>query len=260
MSIEEGVEFFAALPAIARHLKTLNEVGLGYVRLGQPAPTLSGGEAQRVKLASELQKRSTGRTLYVLDEPTTGSALRGHPQAARRAGQARRQRQHGGGDRAQPGRDQDRRLADRHGSGGRLPGWHGDRRGHAGGDRGQPALVHRASSCDRSWTAARCRSATRSRPWWTPADARVQGATKKAAEDREVGRRRRRRRPRRRRPCHGEEDSRHDDRRSRRRSPRRRSPKTAPSSRRGPSEHRSRRPPRRAANGGTTRPSARLAG
>jgi excinuclease ABC subunit A len=72
MSIEEGVDFFAALPSIARHLKTLNEVGLGYVRLGQPAPTLSGGEAQRVKLASELQKRSTGRTLYVLDEPTTG--------------------------------------------------------------------------------------------------------------------------------------------------------------------------------------------
>src|SRR6478735_7728048 len=72
MSIEEGVDFFAALPAIARHLKTLNEVGLGYVRLGQPAPTLSGGEAQRVKLASELQKRSTGRTVYVLDEPTTG--------------------------------------------------------------------------------------------------------------------------------------------------------------------------------------------
>jgi len=72
MSIEEGVEFFAALPSIARHLKTLNEVGLGYVRLGQSAPTLSGGEAQRVKLASELQKRSTGRTLYVLDEPTTG--------------------------------------------------------------------------------------------------------------------------------------------------------------------------------------------
>jgi excinuclease ABC subunit A len=72
MPIEEAADFFAALPAIARHLKTLNEVGLGYVRLGQPAPTLSGGEAQRVKLASELQKRSTGRTLYVLDEPTTG--------------------------------------------------------------------------------------------------------------------------------------------------------------------------------------------
>src|SRR3954454_9109620 len=62
MPIEEAVEFFAAIPAIARHLKTLVEVGLGYVRLGQPATTLSGGEAQPVKLASELQKRSTGRT------------------------------------------------------------------------------------------------------------------------------------------------------------------------------------------------------
>ena len=72
MPIEEAADFFAAVPAIARHMKTLNDVGLGYVRLGQPAPTLSGGEAQRVKLASELQKRSTGRTIYVLDEPTTG--------------------------------------------------------------------------------------------------------------------------------------------------------------------------------------------
>ena len=72
MPIEEAAEFFAAVPAIARHMTTLNQVGLGYVRLGQPAPTLSGGEAQRVKLASELQKRSTGRTVYVLDEPTTG--------------------------------------------------------------------------------------------------------------------------------------------------------------------------------------------
>jgi excinuclease ABC subunit A len=72
MPIEEATDFFSAIPAIHRHLKTLNDVGLGYVRLGQPAPTLSGGEAQRVKLASELQKRSTGRTVYVLDEPTTG--------------------------------------------------------------------------------------------------------------------------------------------------------------------------------------------
>ena len=72
MPIEEAAEFFAAVPAISRHLKTLVDVGLGYVRLGQPAPTLSGGEAQRVKLASELQRRSTGKTVYVLDEPTTG--------------------------------------------------------------------------------------------------------------------------------------------------------------------------------------------
>ena len=72
MPIEEAAEFFAAVPPIARHMKTLCEVGLGYVRLGQPATTLSGGEAQRVKLSSELQKRSTGSTVYVLDEPTTG--------------------------------------------------------------------------------------------------------------------------------------------------------------------------------------------
>ncbi|SHG81841.1 excinuclease ABC subunit A [Jatrophihabitans endophyticus] len=72
MPIEEAAEFFAPIERIARHLRTLVDVGLGYVRLGQPAPTLSGGEAQRVKLASELQKRSTGRTVYVLDEPTTG--------------------------------------------------------------------------------------------------------------------------------------------------------------------------------------------
>ena len=72
MPIEEALEFFGAVPAIARHLSTLVDVGLGYVRMGQSAPTLSGGEAQRVKLAAELQKRSTGRTVYVLDEPTTG--------------------------------------------------------------------------------------------------------------------------------------------------------------------------------------------
>jgi excinuclease ABC subunit A len=72
MPIEEAADFFAAVPAISRHMVTLCEVGLGYVRLGQPATTLSGGEAQRVKLSSELQKRSTGRTVYVLDEPTTG--------------------------------------------------------------------------------------------------------------------------------------------------------------------------------------------
>ena len=72
MPIAEAVEFFANQPAIARYMHTLMDVGLGYVRLGQPAPTLSGGEAQRVKLATELAKRSTGHTIYLLDEPTTG--------------------------------------------------------------------------------------------------------------------------------------------------------------------------------------------
>jgi excinuclease ABC subunit A len=72
MPIEEALEFFANQPSIARHLQTLVDVGLGYVRLGQPAPTLSGGEAQRVKLSTELGKRATGRTIYILDEPTTG--------------------------------------------------------------------------------------------------------------------------------------------------------------------------------------------
>jgi excinuclease ABC subunit A len=72
MSVEEALSFFENIPPIRRKFQTLFDVGLGYIRLGQPATTLSGGEAQRVKLASELQKRSTGRTFYILDEPTTG--------------------------------------------------------------------------------------------------------------------------------------------------------------------------------------------
>ena len=72
MTVEEGVSFFAAVPKIAKKLQTLYDVGLGYIKIGQPATTLSGGEAQRVKLATELSKQSTGRTFYILDEPTTG--------------------------------------------------------------------------------------------------------------------------------------------------------------------------------------------
>ena len=72
MSVEEALEFFAKIPKIKRRLQTLHDVGLDYIRLGQPATTLSGGEAQRIKLASELSKVATGNTLYILDEPTTG--------------------------------------------------------------------------------------------------------------------------------------------------------------------------------------------
>ena len=72
MPISEAAKFFKAYPSISRYLDTLVDVGLGYIRLGQPATTLSGGESQRVKLATELQRRSTGKTVYILDEPTTG--------------------------------------------------------------------------------------------------------------------------------------------------------------------------------------------
>jgi excinuclease ABC subunit A len=72
MTCEQALDFFGNIPAIARKLQTLVEVGLGYIKLGQSATTLSGGEAQRVKLATELSRRPTGRTLYILDEPTTG--------------------------------------------------------------------------------------------------------------------------------------------------------------------------------------------
>jgi excinuclease ABC subunit A len=72
MTVEEAVDFFSNVPSVYNKMKTLNDVGLGYMRLGQPATTLSGGEAQRVKLATELSRRATGRTMYILDEPTTG--------------------------------------------------------------------------------------------------------------------------------------------------------------------------------------------
>ena len=72
MPIEEAVKFFENVPSIKRKIETLNEVGLGYLKLGHPSTSLSGGEAQRVKLATELSKRSTGKSIYILDEPTTG--------------------------------------------------------------------------------------------------------------------------------------------------------------------------------------------
>src|SRR5699024_7765677 len=72
MTVEEGLEFFKNIPTIKNKLQTLMDVGLGYIKIGQPSTTLSGGEAQRIKLATELSKRSTGKTMYILDEPTTG--------------------------------------------------------------------------------------------------------------------------------------------------------------------------------------------
>ena len=162
MPIEEAAEFFAAIPAIARHLQTLVDVGLGYVRLGQPAPTLSGGEAQRVKLASELQKRSTGRTIYVLDEPTTGlhfedvRKLLGVLQRLVDKGNTVLVIEHN------LDVDQDRRLGHRPGSRGRVGRRPGRRRGHAGARRRRRRPATPACSSARCSPPSRDRAAGRS--------------------------------------------------------------------------------------------------
>ena len=150
MPCEEALEFFANQPAIARHMQTLVDVGLGYVRLGQPAPTLSGGEAQRVKLASELAKRSTGHTIYILDEPTTGLHFEDVRKLLTVLSATRRPGQHGAGHRAQPRRDQDRRLDHRPRPRGRRRRRHGRGRGPPGARRQDRREPHRRSSCARS--------------------------------------------------------------------------------------------------------------
>ena len=144
MSCEEGLAFFAHQPPIARHLQTLVDVGLGYIRLGQSAPTLSGGEAQRVKLASELSRRSTGTGVLRAGRADHGAPLRGRPQAPRGPRPPGRPGQHGGGDRAQPRRDQVLGLGHRPGARGRRPGRHHRGRRHARGGRGRGRQLHRA--------------------------------------------------------------------------------------------------------------------
>ena len=101
MTVEEGAKLFEAVPPIRDKLETLKRVGLGYIKVGQQATTLSGGEAQRVKLSKELSRRSTGRTLYILDEPTTGLHFEDTRKLLEVLQELADGRQHGRGDRAQ---------------------------------------------------------------------------------------------------------------------------------------------------------------
>ena len=169
MSVEEAVVFFENVPKIARRLRTLHDVGLDYIRLGQPATTLSGGEAQRIKLATELSKVATGNTLYILDEPTTGLHFADVQRLLDVLGRLVDAGNTRGRDRAQPRRDQDRRLAHRpRPRGGRRRG-RGGRHRHPGGGRRGRGLLHRplprrAGRAGEARSAPRASGASRSPP------------------------------------------------------------------------------------------------
>ena len=143
MTVEDALAFFENQPRVRQKLETLNDVGLGYIHLGQSATTLSGGEAQRIKLATELSKRDTGRTLYILDEPTTGLHFEDVRVLLARAPSPRRSRQHGARHRAQPRRDQDGGLDHRPRPRRRHARRHDRRRRHAGGRRARRGVAHR---------------------------------------------------------------------------------------------------------------------
>ena len=194
LSCEEALEFFADQPSIARHLQTLVDVGLGYVRLGQPAPTLSGGEAQRVKLASELSKRSTGRTIYILDEPTTGL----HFEDVRKLLGVLQRLVDQGNTVIVIEHNLDviksRRLDHRPRPRGRRRRRAGRRRGHAGAGREDARELHRAVSRADAWavrplaTGEGRRGAAdagwrRPRVWLTPAEVAAGGWERRAAGD-----------------------------------------------------------------------------
>ena len=131
LTVREALTFFSSSPKVLRRLQVLDEIGLGYLRLGQPATTLSGGEAQRIKIAAHLSSHSGERLLYILDEPTTGPALRRHREAADGVPEAARGGALAGRHRAQPRRDQDGRLHHRPRARRRRGGRPRCRRGHS---------------------------------------------------------------------------------------------------------------------------------
>ena len=161
MTVETAAEFFHAIPPVRHKLETLQKVGLGYITLGQSATTLSGGEAQRVKLAKELSRRATGDTLYILDEPTTGLHFEDVQEAPRGAARPGRAGQHGGRDRAQSRGHQDRRSRHRPRPRGRRRRRPDRRHRHARGDRADPRLLHRRLSRSRPRAAPRGRQTKR---------------------------------------------------------------------------------------------------